>query len=94
MPDLLIFEYEEKTGSSCSGTPDVTIKTGPITGGDPAYDISTSAVVLNPTTNRVIVDTSRATLDRFLFTVTADDGACAAGDLDVRMMFVNRKNRP
>lgn len=88
VPDILIFEYQDNSGN-CGGTPDLTITTGPVTGGTPSYDISSSTVVLNPTTNRIIVITEGAPLDRFLFTSLADDASC--DDLDVRMFFVNRK---
>jgi len=93
MPDIIVLEYEEEVGSACGATPDITITTGPVTGQTPEYAIDTSSVVLNSTTNRVVIDTSVAPLDRFLFTTTTDDASCVAGDLDVRMTFFNRKNR-
>jgi hypothetical protein len=91
MPDLVIFEYEELAGEACNATPDLTLTTGPVTGGTPGYDLDSSAVVLNSTTNRVIVDISQAPLDRFLFVALADAAGCAAGDVDVRMTFFGRK---
>lgn len=93
MPDILIFEIDEN-GSDCSdsGGPTVTITTGPITGGDPAYGPSTSTVVLNDAVDRVTVITKDAMLDRFLFFAVADDTACT--DVDVRMHLANRKPAP
>jgi len=92
MPDIIILEYEEESGELCGATPEYTITTGPATGGTPNYDIDTSAVTLTLIANRVIIDTATSPLDRFLFTAIADDASCAAGDVDVRMTFFNRKN--
>ena len=55
----------------------------------PTYDISTSTIVMNPTTNRVIIITEGAPLDRFLFTAIADAAGCT--NVDVRMFFYNKK---
>lgn len=92
-PDILVFEIDEN-GSACteSNGPTVTITTGPITGGDPAYDISTSAVQLNDTVDRVTVIQKDAMLNRWLFFAVADAANCA--DVDVRMFHYNRKPQP
>ena len=87
MPDQIVFEYEENGVATCSGTPDFAITTGPITGGTPSYELDATAVVLNPTTNRVIVDARTAVLDRWLFTAITDDAACL--DVDIRMYLIN-----
>ena len=92
MPDVIVFEYQEAAGESCSSTPDVTLTTGPVTGGTPGYDIDTSAVVLNATTDRVVIDTRLSPLDRFLFSAIADNAGCVAGDMDVRMTFYSQKS--
>jgi hypothetical protein len=90
MPDIIVLEYEEDPSNmDCSGTPDYTFTTGPITGGVPSYAIDTTALVMNPTTNRVIIVTKDSVMDRFLFTAIADDGACT--DVDIRMFLYNRK---
>lgn len=97
LPDILILEYEEDPdNANCSGTPDYTIKTGPVTNGGttgdgvPAYDLETAAVVLNPTTDRVVIVTKDAPLDRFLFTTILDDADCT--NVDVRMFMYDRKS--
>jgi hypothetical protein len=89
MPDIIVLEYDDN-GGDCGGfSPDFTFQTGPITGGTPAYDIDSSTVVLNTTTDRIIIITEDGPLDRFLFTTVADDDDCT--DVDVRMFFYNRK---
>ena len=94
MPDIIVLEYEENPDSAnCGATPDFTITTGPVsvvaTANAPTYDISTSPVVMNAATDRVIIITEGAPLDRFLFTAIADDASC--DDVDIRMFFYNRK---
>ena len=95
MPDIIVFEYEENPDdANCGGsTPDFTLTTGPVsvvaTANAPTYDISTSTIVMNAATNRVILITEGAPLDRFLFTAIADDASCT--DVDIRMFFYNRK---
>jgi len=90
LPEILVLEYEEDPANlDCAATPDYTFTTGPITGGTPGYNIDSSAVIMNPTTNRVIVDLSQAPLDRFLFTAIADDAGCT--DVDIRMFFYTKK---
>lgn len=90
MPELIVLEYEEDPANmDCSGTPDYTFTTGPITGGTPSYAIDATAVIANPTTNRIVIDVSQAPLDRFLFTAIADDAGCT--DVDVRMFLYTRK---
>ena len=92
MPDVIVFEYQQKAVVSCAATPDITLTTGPLTGGTPGYDLDTSAVVLNSTTDRVVIDTRLAPMDRFLFATIADNTDCAAGDMDVRMTFYSQKS--
>ena len=100
IPDLLVFEYEEDPdNANCTESPGptITITTGPVTrpaadldsAGIPSYDISTSAVVLNATTNRIAVITKDAMLDRFLYFAVANTDNCT--DIDVRMFLYNRK---
>jgi len=96
MPDLVILEYEEDPdAANCSATPDYTFTTGPISvvglANAPTYDLDTTAVVMNPTTNRVIIITENAPLDRFLFTAIADDADCT--DVDILMFLYDRKAR-
>ncbi|GAF97881.1 unnamed protein product, partial [marine sediment metagenome] len=57
MPDIIVLEREE-VGGNCSdaGGPAFTFTTGPVTGGTPSYDIDTTAVVLNDTTDRIVID--------------------------------------
>jgi hypothetical protein len=94
MPEIIVFEYEENDGG-CNATPDFTITTGPISNGgtaaagDPAYDIGSTALILNSTTNRIVIITEDAPPDRFLFTAIGDDTNCT--DVDIRMFFYNRK---
>jgi len=100
MPDMIVLEYEENPdvaspADDCDATPDYTLSTGPVTNGGitgngvPAYDIDSSTVVMNPTTNRVVIITKDNPLDRFLFVTIADDAGCT--DVDVRMFMYNRK---
>jgi hypothetical protein len=90
MPELVVFEYEEDPANpDCGATPDFTFTTGPIAGGTPAYDIDSSPLILNPTTDKIIVDLSRVPMDRFLFTALGDAATCS--DLDVRLFFYTRK---
>ena len=91
MPDILIFEREENDANcSDAGGPVITITTGPTTGGSPSYDLTSTAVLLNDTINRITIDTQTAPLSRYLFFTTSDDTACT--DYDVRMYLVNRTN--
>jgi len=85
--DLIILEREEND-ANCSdvGGPTFTFTTGPVTGGTPDYDLSGSVVILNDTTDRVVIDSSAAAPNRYLFTAIADDTACT--DVDVRMYLV------
>lgn len=89
MPDIIVFERED-VGADCTdpGGPTITITTGPVTGGSPSYDLDTSTVVLNDTTERVVISTKDAIVDRYLFFATSDDTACT--DVDVRMYLFNR----
>ncbi len=90
MPDLIVFEFQEDpSNEDCSATPDFTITTGPITGGAPAHDMDTSAVVLNSSTTRVVMDMSRAIVDRYLFTAITDDADCT--DVDIYMHLLKRR---
>jgi len=89
MPDIVVFEYED-IGGDCAATPDFTLGTGPISGGTPSYDSDDSAVVLNSTTDRVLLITKDFPLDRFLFTSVADDTDCT--NIDIRMFFYNQKS--
>ena len=101
MPDIIVLEYEEEDSGDCGATPDFAITTGPMSNGtltnqtnasyagDPAYEIDATAVVLNATTNRVIILTKDAPLDRYLFTNVTDEASCT--DVDIRMFFFNRK---
>ena len=83
-PDLIVFEYQEDpSNEDCAATPDFTITTGPISGGAPAYDLDSPAVVLNSATNRVVLSMASAVVDRYLFTAIADDASCT--DVDIRM---------
>ncbi len=102
IPDLLVFEYEEDPDNkNCNESPGptVTITTGPVSRpaadldslGIPSYDISTSAVILTETNNRVAVITKDAMLDRFLWFAVANTNNCTAGAIDVRMFLYNRK---
>lgn len=89
--DQIIFDIIENDDQDCSdsGGPQMAIQTGPTTGGSPAREIDSSAVVLNDTTPRVVVITKDAPLDRYLFFAFSLDTACT--DVDVRARFVNRK---
>jgi len=89
LPDTLIFEIQDNDGN-CSGTPAIAVTTGPVTGGTPSYEISTTAVIIDDNPNRVVVDTQAAALSRFLFFAVSGDAGCT--DLDLRMFLVNRKN--
>lgn len=88
MPDIMVFEYED-IGGDCGATPDFTITTGPVTGGSPNYDISTSAVVVNTTTDRIAVIIKDAMLNRFLFFAVTDEASCT--DVDIRMFTYEKK---
>jgi len=87
MPDLIVFEYEDNGGDCGGSTPDFTLTTSPEADGTPAYDISTSTVVVNPTTNRVVVVVKDAVIDRYLNVDMADVANCT--DLDLRMYLIN-----
>ena len=91
MPDVIVFEYED-VGGQCSSTPDFTITTSPESDGTPAYDLDASAVVLNSTTDRVVIDTSQAPLDRYIVTAVSDVAACQ--DVDIRMHLLDRRDGP
>lgn len=88
MPDLIVLEREENSGA-CSdpGGPTFTLTTGPVTGGTPSYDIDSSTVVLNDTTDRVIIDNSTGVLDRYLFTAVSDVTGCTDEDLRIYMIY-------
>jgi hypothetical protein len=104
MPDVIVLEYDVDNVAaggehSCSSTPDITVTTGPIALGGvdddyPEYSPDTTAVVLNSTTDRVLINTELAHLDRYLFFELEDAAACANGGIDIRMFLYNRKNRP
>ena len=87
MPDLLVLEYEMIAG--CTSTPDITITTASISGVE--YGPSSSALVLNSVTNRILIKTADGSLSRYIAFSTADDANCT--DIDVRMFFKSRKNR-
>ena len=90
LAEVIVFEYEEDPANlDCSATPTYTITTGPITGGAPSYSWDTSAVVMNPTDNRLMVDVSGAMLDRFINVAITDDAGCT--DVDVRLFFYGSK---
>ena len=87
VPDLLVFEIEDINGN-CGATPDFTVQTSPEADIAPAYDLDSTAVVINSTTDRVIVDLSTAPPDRYLIITVADDASC--NDLDLRMYLLAR----
>jgi len=91
MPDVIILERED-VGADCTdaGGPTFTFTTGPTTGGSPSYVPDTSAVVLNDTTDRLVIVTKDATLSRYLFTAVSDDTTCT--DVDVRMYLMSRED--
>jgi hypothetical protein len=90
LAEVIVFEYEEDPDNlDCSATPTFTMTTGPITGGAPAYSFDSTAVVLNPTDNRISVDVGPAMLSRFLFVDITGFDACS--DVDVRMFFYGSK---
>ncbi len=88
IPDVIIFEYED-SDNTCSSTVDITISTGPVTGGTPSYTLDVSAVVLTEALGRVVLISKDYPPDRYLFFSTADDASC--DDLDVRMFLLDRK---
>jgi hypothetical protein len=96
LSDLVVFEYVEDAGSSCGGTPDITITTGPVLTttdtGVPDYELSSTSAVLNSTTDRIVVVTKDASFDRYLFFAVADDAGCITGDLAVRMHLLDNRN--
>jgi len=88
-PDLIILEREQGPSCSDAGGPTFTVTTGPVTGGSPSYDIGGTAVVLNDTTDRVVIDMTTAPTNRYLFASLADAAACTEADL--RAYFVTLK---
>lgn len=104
MPDLIVIEYEEDAettvdgASACDSAPDITITTGPIstggTSGDyPEYSPEATALILNPTVNRILINTETSHLDQYLFLELNDLSACSNGGVDVRMFLNARKNK-
>ncbi len=90
MPDILVFEFEEDPANlDCQAfTPDITITTSPSSTGAPAYTPASSDLILNNVTDRIVLITAEAPLDRYLVTAITDDDTCT--DFDVRMHMLNR----
>lgn len=85
VPNLIVFEREEND-ANCTNNPTFTLKTGPVTGGTPSYDLDSTAVVLNDADDRIIIIVESAPPDAFLFITVTDDLACT--DVDVRMYLI------
>lgn len=91
--DTLIIEMEiegaiPSAAGDCNAVPTATITTSPNATGVPAYDISTTAVVLDDSPSRVVIDTQSASLDRYLSVALATMTGCT--DVDVRMIQQQR----
>jgi hypothetical protein len=89
MPDVIVLERDDSVDCSDAGGPTFTFTTGPTTGGSPSFVPTTSALVLNDTTDRITIDVGGAMIDRYLFTAVSNATGCdSSPEVDVRIYLI------